>query len=117
VWKALQKAANGNAAFKPGQAKPGALVNAEAEGKVSVVLACQVQLFGLGKLRRVPICSPNAQRQQGAFGQIHTAHLAGLERTPVSQLIGRFETKEFVDFSGQFHKIGLKPFIHERKQL
>ena len=62
-----QEAADRDAPFQARQGQACALMDAETKGQVAIVLASQLQYIRIGKLRRIAVCSANAQRHQRAF--------------------------------------------------
>src|SRR6516164_10393851 len=60
MWKARQKARDRNRAFESRQRHAGALMRAGGKGQMPVRRSADVETFGVGKLRRIPVGSPDA---------------------------------------------------------
>ena len=72
------------------------MVNAKTKRQMFAAAAPQVQLLGVVELRRVAVRRANAQGDQRAGGQVHTAQLGGLQRAAVAQLVGRLEAQKLI---------------------
>ena len=75
IWKALQKPADGNAAFQPRQAHARALVNAQTKSQVAVVGAFKPQDIWLLERCGVTVGGANTQRQQAACSNVNPTNL------------------------------------------
>ena len=64
---------------------------------MTVGTACNVQAVGVGKLRRIPVGGPDAERNQRPRLQRDAPDLGRFQQTAVAELVGAFEAQELLD--------------------
>jgi hypothetical protein len=87
------------------------LPDSRTKGKVALGMPADVETVGLRKVRRISVGGPDADMDVGALKHRYATQRRILRRSPVSDLVGAFQTQKFFDRS--FDKLSVLPQISQ----